>query len=153
MCTPLLAAVAVDRDPYDACKALLRAGADPNEESPLLHKIPPHITATFPLHEALLRGHVRVVHLLLEHGADPFRENEHTRQRAVHWARRCAMYQTPSTLATLVLFENMERARAIHRGSWDDLEKELMAAVWHPVRLARMGYFYEDCDDREIICA
>jgi Ankyrin repeats (3 copies) len=142
--TPLMSAVSHHRDPIGVARALLRAGADPNMTSS--HAQVAHfITPTLPLHEAIARGRQDVVHLLLEHGADPFLADARTEMRPVHWARHVATQLGPSDWKDLeALFDALEAGRAFHARVWPDLKRELMEALWHPLRLAKRGYFEED---------
>lgn len=140
--TPLMSAVSHHTDPVEVCRALLRAGADPNMVSSH-DKVAHFITPTLPLHEAIARGRRDAVEVLLESGADPFGADRDTQMRAVHWARHAtASPSVPSSRKDLkILFEALEAGRALHAAVWPSLKRELMEALWHPARLAGRGYF------------
>lgn len=140
--TPLMSAVSHHTDPVGVCRALLRAGADPNMVSSQ-YKVAHFITPTLPLHEAIARGSRDAVEVLLESGADPFGADRDTHMRAVHWARHAAASPSvPSLRKDLeALFEALEAGRALHALLWPGLKRELMEVMWHPARLAGRGYF------------
>jgi hypothetical protein len=114
--------------------ALLRAGADPNVG--VYEKTRDTLfTPSLPLHEAIVLKNREVIHDLLAHGADPFREDAWHGLRAIHWARNV---DDPDIYT---LFKNLEDARALHARTIHLLEKELVEYVFHPSRLLKQGYF------------
>ena len=75
--TPLMLAASSEQN--SACRALLRAGADPDLQDD---------TGSTPLLEAVSHGHAQLVKLLLEHGADLYlrdKDNRTALSRSAHF--------------------------------------------------------------------
>lgn len=125
-------------------RLLLERGADPNEPMSFNYMA---ILPTVPLHMAIYESNLEAIYVLLEHGADPYVVDTFSGVTSLGWARHMAAYYKTkpiydSTSTRIVQFiEHVYECRNLHERHWEALKKELIEAVFHPVRLQKLEYF------------
>ena len=106
------------------------------------------ITPTVPLHMAIYESNIEAIYVLLEHGADPYVVDTFSGVTSLGWARHMeAYYKTKThtyqaTSTRIVQFiKHIYECRNFHERHWEALKKEIIEAVFHPERLAKLNYF------------
>lgn len=138
--TALLTAVSHSR--YEMVDTLIRRGASMTPPKHLFTYAPFVVsTIVYPIHFAATLNSPYMVKFLIDRGADPFVEDARYPSgssfptTALQWARAHGHHDTARFL------EDLRICRDAYSLIKEDLYREFIAALYHPERLHRQGYF------------